>query len=110
MFLVSFSVGGIERPKISFEYMTSPFNPALAGVSSHYPVSSHLPLAGGGGSDAPCLTRERLIAAGRATRRSKSLDETVFKCPLNFPNEVTCQVKVRSNVKIGVFRLRAVKT
>ena len=50
-------------------------NPALAGVSSQ------LPLAGGGGgggaSDAPWLTRERLIAARRVTRRSKALVETV---------------------------------
>ena len=43
-------------------------------------------------------------------RRSNALDETILKHPLNFPNEVTCQVKVRSKVKIGAFRLRAVET
>ena len=43
-------------------------------------------------------------------RRSKALDETILRHPLNFPNEITCQVKVRSKFKIGVFRLRAVET
>ena len=58
----------------------------------------------GGASDAPSfLTRERLIAAKRATRRSKAPDETILKRPLNFQNEVACQVKVRSKVKIGDF-------
>ena len=56
------------------------------------------------------ITRERMAAERRATRRSKALDETILKHTLNFPNEVTCQVKVRSKVKIGAFRLRAVET
>ena len=56
------------------------------------------------------ITRERMAAERRPMRRSKALDETILKHPLNFPNEVTCQVKVRSNVKIGAFRLRAVDT
>ena len=43
-------------------------------------------------------------------RRLKALDETILKHPLNFPNEVTCQVKVRSKVKIGACRLRAIET
>ena len=51
-----------------------------------------------------------MAAERRPMRRSKALDETILKHPLNFPNEVTCQVKVRSNVKIGAFRLRAVET
>ena len=54
------------------------------------------------------ITRERMAA--EATRRSKALDETILKHPLNFPNEVTCQVNVRSKVKIVAFRLRAVET
>ena len=48
--------------------------------------------------------RERMATDGRATRRSKALDETILKHPLNFQIEVTCQVKVRSKVKIGAFR------
>ena len=56
------------------------------------------------------ITRERMAAERRPMRRSKALDETILKHPLNFPNEVTCQVKVRSKVKIGAFRLRAIET
>ena len=66
-------------------------------------------LLGGGDVKRPhVITRERMAAERRATRRSKALDETILKHPLNFPNEITCQVKVRSKVKIGAFRLRAV--
>ena len=56
------------------------------------------------------ITRERMAAERRPMRRSKAIDETILKHPLNFPNEVTCQVKVRLNVKIEAFRLRAVET
>ena len=56
------------------------------------------------------IIRERMAAERRTMRRSKALDETILKHLLNFPNEVTCQVKVRSKVKIGAFRLRAVET
>ena len=80
-------------------------NPAVAGVFRHPR------LAGGGGVKRPhVITRERMVAEIRTTRRSKALDETILKHPLNFPNDVTCQVKVRSNVKIGAFRLRVVET
>ena len=58
----------------------------------------------------PRQTRERMAAERQATRRSKALDERILKHPLNFPNEVTCQVDVRSKVKIGAFRLLAVAT
>ena len=68
-------------------------------------------LGGGGGVKRPhVITRERMAAERRTMRRLKALDETILKHPLNFPNEVTCQVKVRSKVKIGAFRLRAVET
>ena len=68
-------------------------------------------LLGGGGVKRPhVITRERMAAERRTMRRSKALDETILKHPLNFSNEVTCQVKVRSKVKIGAFRLRAVET
>ena len=56
------------------------------------------------------ITRERMAAERRTMRHSKALDETILKHPLNFPNEVRCQVKVRSKVKIGAFRLRVVET
>ena len=46
---------------------------------------------GGGGVKHPyVITCERIAAERRATRRSKALDETILKHPLNFPNEVTC--------------------
>ena len=81
------------------------FNPAFAGVLRHPR------LVGGGGVKRPhVITRERMAAERRTMRRLKALDETILKHPLNFPNEVTCQVKVRSKVKIGAFRLRAVET
>ena len=76
-------------------------------------VFRHPRLAGGGGGGVKrphVIIRERMAAEIRATRRSKALDETILKHPPNFTNEVTCQVKVRSNVKIGAFRLRAVET
>ena len=97
-------------PFETFEFLCSCirdhcFNPAVAGVFRHPR------LAGGGGFKRPhVITRERMAAERRATRRSKALDETILKHSLNFTNEVTCQVKVRSKVKIGAFRLRAVET
>ena len=81
------------------------FNTAVAGVFNTR-------LAGGGeGVKRPhVITRERMASERRTTRRSKALDETILKNPLNFPNEVTCHVKVSPKVKIGSFRLRAVET
>ena len=81
-------------------------NPAFPGVFRHPRLAE-----GGGGVKRPhVITRERMAAERRPMRRSKALDETILKHPLNFPNEVTCQVKVRSKVKIGAFSLRAVET
>ena len=45
-----------------------------------------------------------------ARRNSKDIDKTLSKHFRKFKIEVTCQVKVRSKVKIGVFRLRTVET
>ena len=82
------------------------FNPAFAGVFRH----PRLAWGGGGVKRPHVITRERMAAEKRPMWRSKALDETILKHPANFPNEVTCQVKVRSKVKIGAFRLRAVGT
>ena len=68
------------------------FNPAFAGVLRHPRLAG----GGGGGVKRPhVITRERMAAERRTMRRLKALDETILKHPLNFPNEVTCQVKVR---------------
>ena len=67
-------------------------------------------LLGRGAKRPHVITRERIAVQRRPMRRSKDLDEMILKHPLNFPNEVRCQVKVRSKVKIGAFRLRAVGT
>ena len=64
-------------------------------------------LGGGGGVRRP-LSNSRTADRSEtsATRRSEALDETVLKRPINFQNEITCQVKVRWKVKIGGFRGR----
>ena len=67
-------------------------------------------LLGGGVKRPHVITREQMSAERRTTRRSKAFDETTPKYPLNFPNEIPCQVKVRLKIKIGAFRLRAVET
>ena len=54
------------------------------------------------------ISQERLIVERRATRHSKAPKETLLKPTLNFQNEVTCQVKFRSKVKIGTFGLRTI--
>ena len=59
-----------------------------------------------GGSDpTPLLSRKRMDIERRTWRHSKDLDETL---PNHFPKfkiEVTCQVNVRSKVKIGCFQV-----
>ena len=59
----------------------------------------------GGRSDpTPVLSRKRIDVERRTRRHSKDLDETL---PKHFRKliEVTCQVKVRSKVKIGCFQV-----
>ena len=53
----------------------------------------------------PLLSRKRMDVERRARRHSKDLDETLPNHFLKFKIEVTCQVKVRSNVKIGCFQV-----
>ena len=76
--------------------------PDIGWVSSRHPLAV--------GVRHPCLTRERLIAARRATRHPKYLDETVLKRPLNFKMR-SPRVRSRSGQRSqsGVFRLWAVE-
>ena len=65
------------------------------------------PPPGGGGSDPtpPLLSRKRMDVERRTRRYSKDLDETLPNHFRKFKIEVTCQVKVRSKVKIGCFQV-----
>ena len=64
------------------------------------------PQPGGGGSDpTPLLSRKRMDVERRTRRHSKDLDETLPNHFRKFKIEVTCQVKVRSKVKIGCFQV-----
>ena len=60
-----------------------------------------------GGSDPtpPLLSRKRMDVERRTRRHSKDLDETLPNHFRKFKIEVTCQVKVRSKVKIGCFQV-----
>ena len=63
------------------------------------------PQPGGGGWDpTPVLSRKRMDVERRTRRHSKDIDETLPNHLLKFKIEVTCQVKVRSKVKIGCFQ------
>ena len=60
----------------------------------------------GGGSDpTPLLSRKRMDVERRTRRHSKDLDETLPNHFRKFKIEVTCQVKLRSKVKIGCFQV-----
>ena len=60
--------------------------------------------AWGVGSD-PLLSRKRMVVESWARRYSKDLDETHLKNFRKLQIEVTCQVKVRSNVKIRCIQI-----
>ena len=61
---------------------------------------------GGGGRIRPTvLSRKRMDAERRTRRHSKDLDEMLPKHFRKYKIEVTCQVKVRSKVKIGCFQV-----
>ena len=67
---------------------------------------THHSLGGGGvGSDPPLLSRKRMDIERRTRRYSKDLDKTLPNLFRKFKIEVTCQVKVRSKVKIGCFQV-----
>ena len=51
------------------------------------------------------LSRKRMDVERRTRRHSKDLDETLPNHFRKFKIEVTCQVKVRSKVKIGCFQV-----
>ena len=53
----------------------------------------------------PLLSRKRMDVERRTRRHSKDLDETLPNHVRKFKIEVTCQVKVRSKVKIGCFQV-----
>ena len=78
------------------------FNPPPPGLFLYPPQ----PGGGGGwvGSD-PLLSQKRMDVERRTRRHSKDLDETLPNHFQKFKIEVTCQVKVRSNVKIGCFQV-----
>ena len=60
---------------------------------------------GGGRIRPPVLSRKRMDVERRTRRQSKDLDETLPNNFRKFKIEVTCQVKVRSKVKIGCFQI-----
>ena len=74
-------------------------NPPLPGLFL-YP-----PQPGGSDPTPPVLSRKRMDVERRTRRHSKDLDETLPNHFLKFKIEVTCQVKVRSKVKIGCFQV-----
>ena len=59
----------------------------------------------GGRIRPPLLSRKRMDVERRTRRHSKDLDETLPNHFRKFKIEVTCQVKVRSKVKIGCFQV-----
>ena len=84
----------VIKPSISDKVDKSDgFNPAVAGVFRHPP------LAGGGGVKRPqSITREPIAAATQARRQTKARDKMLPIIYFNLNFEVTCQVRVRSQV------------
>ena len=78
----------------------STLNPPPPGLFLYPPQPG-----GGVGSDPPVLSRKRTDVERRTRRHSKDLDETLPNHFRKFKIEVTCQVKVRSKVKIGCFQV-----
>ena len=63
------------------------------------------PQPGGSDTTPPLLSRKRMDVERRTRRRSKDLDETLPNHLRKLKIEVTCQVKVRSKVKIECFQV-----
>ena len=83
-----------------YQNTCSTFNPSPPGLLAH-------PWVPGGAYHAPppLLSREPLFVESRARRRSKALDKTLQNHLSELKIEVTCKVKVRSNVKIRRFNV-----
>ena len=86
--------GIFKRGKADHQY-----NPPPPGLFL-YP-----PQPGGSDPTPPLLSRKRMDVERRTRRHSKDLDETLRNRFRKFKIEVTCQVKVRSKVKIGCFQV-----
>ena len=78
---------------------TTRFNPSPPGLLA-YPW---VPGGGGGRITSPLLSREPLVVESRARRHSKALHKTRQNHLTELKIEVTCEVKVRSKVKIWRF-------
>ena len=78
-------------------------NPSPPGLVGYWTLEC-LWGGGGGAYHAPLLlSREPLFVESRARRHSKALDKTLQNHLSELKIEVTCKVKVRSNVKIRRF-------
>ena len=66
---------------------------------------THHSVGGGRIQPPPLLSRKRMDVERRTRRHSKDLDETLPNHFRKFKIEVTCQVKVRSKVKIVCFQV-----
>ena len=104
-----------RKPQVSQSTTTTqthrPFTIKHGNTGLYYPATAwavSVPTtAWGGGSDPtpPLLSQKRMDVERRTRRHSKDLDETLPNHFRKFKIEVTCQVKVRSKVKIGCFQV-----
>ena len=85
---------------VQFSSVLRNFTPPPPGLFLYPPQPG-----GGVGSDPPLLSRKRMDVERQTRRHSKDLDETLPNHFRKFKIEVTCQVKVRSKVKIGCFQV-----
>ena len=87
--------------------MHSTGHPVLRRLTRHRLgcFCTHHSLGGGGRIRPPLLSRKRMNVERRTRRHSKDLYETLPNHFRKFKIEVTCQVKVRSKVKIGCFQV-----
>ena len=99
----------LRRKVCDAEAIDSDLKEALDDLTRHRLgcFCTHHSLGGGGRirPPPPLLSRKRMDVERRARRHSKDLDETLPNHFRKFKIEVTCQVKVRSKVKIGCFQV-----